>query len=60
MFTGFDAYVTIDLEGQYTRGASIVDGVNTLKKSNNAFVVTDLDREDLIRITIERFKNITR
>lgn len=60
MFTGFDAYVTIDLEGQYTRGASIIDGDNTLKKSNNAFVVTDIDREVLIDITIKRFQEITK
>lgn len=59
MFSGFDAYVEIDLEGKYTRGATIVDGANVLGKKPNAFVVTDLDRKALIDLTIDRFQKIT-
>lgn len=60
MFKRFEAYVTIDLEGQYSRGASIVDRANTLNKKPNAFVVTDVNRDELIRISIERFQNIVK
>ncbi len=59
MFTGFDAYVEVDLTGKYTRGATIVDGANMLGKKPNAFVVTDLDRDALIKLTIDRFQKIT-
>lgn len=59
MFKGFHAYVEIDTDGKYTRGASIVDANNTLGKRPNAYVVTELDREAFIKLTIERFKKIT-
>lgn len=58
MFKGFEAYVEIDLDGKFTRGATIVDGANMLGKDPNAFVVTDLDRNALIELTIERFQKI--
>ena len=58
MFEGFEAYVEIDLDGKFTRGATLVDGANMLGKKANAFVVTDLDRDALIDLTIKRFHKI--
>lgn len=58
LFSGFDAYVEIDLEGELTRGASITDGLNLLGKESNAFVVNDIHRDKLIKLTIERFDKL--
>lgn len=58
IFKGINAYVEVDLEGKFTRGATIVDGANTLGNEPNALVVMDIDRDALIELTIERFQRI--
>lgn len=58
LFDGFHGYVEIDLEGKFTRGTSICDGMNLLGKEKNAFVVNKVNREKFIDLTIERFENL--
>lgn len=58
LFGGLNAYVEIDLEGKLTRGSSICDGMNLLERDSNAFVVTSVNREKFIDLTIERFQNL--
>lgn len=58
LFHGYQAYVEMELEGAYTRGASMVDGLNLLGKKANVFVLDDLKREEFIKITIDRFQDL--
>ena len=51
LFGSKEAYVEIDCTESYTRGTTLVDGLNILKRKPNARILTTVDREAFIRLT---------
>jgi len=45
MYTVADTYVTIEIDGKYTKGVTIVDLKGYLKKENNAKVCLDINQD---------------
>ena len=60
IFTTREAYVEVDYSESYTRGTTLVDGLNNLKLNSNATILETIDREAFLRMTLrsfERFKH---
>lgn len=60
IFTSREAYVEIDYSETYTRGTTIVDGLNNLKLKPNATILETIDRKAFLTMTLtsfERFKH---
>lgn len=53
LFTSIDAYVEVDCTFGYTRGTTIVDGRNMLHRRPNATVLTHIQREAFIQLTLD-------
>lgn len=51
-------YVEIDLNGYYTRGATVMDSLGMLKKEPNVKVVTSLQRNEIIKIIIDSLRRV--
>ena len=51
-----DYYVQIDLDGKYTRGATIADYRGVLKQDENCRCVVDVDREKFVEYLYEACK----
>ena len=52
-----EMYVDIELEGEYTRGATVADFLGSSMQSPNAVCVMEIDRERYIELLIEALKS---
>lgn len=57
LFETADTFVDIELQGEYTRGATIVDLQNYLNQKSNVKVCTDIDAEGFKNWFMENIKN---
>lgn len=57
LFETADTFVDIELQGKYTRGATIVDLQNYLNQKSNVKVCTDIDAEGFKNWFMENIKN---
>lgn len=53
LFEFKELYVEVELNGQYTRGATVPDYYGLLKKEPNAKVAVNIDREKFIELLVE-------
>lgn len=51
-------YVTVDLNGHYTRGATVVDVQNLRKRPPNAAIATGIDRKEFVKMLFEALRKI--
>ena len=52
-----EMYVDIELEGEYTRGATVADFLGSSMQAPNAVCVMEIDRERYIELLIEALKS---
>lgn len=53
IFTVYDSHVTVDIDGQYTRGCTVVDLNCKYHEKSNAKVVMDVDRDKFAKLLYE-------
>ncbi|WP_254560816.1 nucleoside hydrolase [Dyadobacter diqingensis] len=58
MFKTKPCYVAVETKGELTSGATVVDFYNVLKKTPNAEVAYDINREEYIKMLEDAIRNL--
>lgn len=58
IFKGNEAFVGVELKGEYTYGETIIDYRNKLGKNKNALVLNEIDREKFVEMLKKAIKSI--
>lgn len=58
IFTEHHCHVTVDIDGQYTRGCTVTDLHNVTKRTPNAHVVMDVDRDRFAKLLYDSISKL--